>query len=400
MKPAIEVRGIGKRYTINHKNKASYSTLKDDFGHLFTAPFSKRESKEEHFWALKNVSFDVMPGEIFGVIGRNGSGKSTLLKILSRIVDPTEGHIKLHGKTASLLEVGTGFHPELTGRENIYFNGSMIGMSRVEIQSKFNDIVDFSEVEKFIDTPVKFYSSGMYVRLAFSVAAYLEPDILILDEVLAVGDARFQQKSLNKILKTMEEGRTVIFVSHSMDAVRKLCSCGLLLENGAVEHSGNIDELIERYTGKPIEEITLAQQGRIGRHNVKIASLDFIDTNQSSVSTLSYNEPLNLKIKLDKKLVLKNVRFDINIFNQELARVACLTNLIKPTLKECDEFVFFADRLPLADGMYSINVSLHQENDTLEDFIPSAKTFRIKRNANVINGVSGLIYLNGEVRDA
>ena len=248
MKPVIEVKGISKSYTINHKDRASYSTIKDDFSNLLTSPFSKKEGKEEQFWALRDVSFDVMPGEIYGIIGRNGSGKSTLLKILSRVVDPTEGTIKLRGKTASLLEVGTGFHPELTGRENIYFNGSMLGMSRKEIQSKFNEIVEFSEIGQFIDTPVKFYSSGMYVRLAFSVAAHLDPDILILDEVLSVGDASFQQKSMKKIRSTMENGTTVLFVSHSMASVQQLCSKGLLLNKGKIDFFGDTDELTARYT--------------------------------------------------------------------------------------------------------------------------------------------------------
>ncbi len=250
MKPAIEVKGISKCYTINHKNKASYSTLKDDLSNLFKRPLglaNQVEGKEEKFWALQDISFEVPQGEVFGVIGKNGSGKSTLLKILSRIVEPTQGSITLRGRTASLLEVGTGFHPELTGRENIYFNGSMLGMSRQEIGKKFDEIVAFSEVEKFLDTPVKFYSSGMYVRLAFSVAAHLEPDILILDEVLAVGDAGFQKKSLRKITETMEQGRTVLFVSHSMGAIQQLCTKGILLNNGHIDFMGTTDELTSRY---------------------------------------------------------------------------------------------------------------------------------------------------------
>lgn len=264
MKPAIEVTGLSKSYLINHKNKASYSTLKDDFGRLLKHPFKKDANydKQEVFWALDDVNFSVKKGEIFGIVGRNGSGKSTTLKILSRIVDPTKGSITMRGRTASLLEVGTGFNPELTGRENVFFNGSMLGMSKREINSKFNDIVRFSEVEKFLDTPVKYYSSGMYVRLAFSVAAHLEPDILILDEVLAVGDAAFQKKSLNKILETMNDGRTVLFVSHSMAAVQQLCSRGMLLKNGRLEYCGPIGEVAERYedlvrqTTEP--EVTLA----------------------------------------------------------------------------------------------------------------------------------------------
>ncbi len=248
-KQAIEVRDLGKKFIINHKNKASYATLKDDVGNLGKRLIGKSiDTTEEEFWALKDVNFDVAKGEIFGVIGKNGSGKSTLLKTLSRIISPTTGTITLRGKVASLLEVGTGFHPELTGRENIYFNGSMLGMRRSEITQKFQEIVDFSEVEKFIDTPVKFYSSGMYVRLAFSVAAHLEPEILILDEVLAVGDASFQKKSLRKILDTMQNGKTVLFVSHSMASVRQLCTEGIMLESGHVVAQGKIDSIIEAYS--------------------------------------------------------------------------------------------------------------------------------------------------------
>lgn len=249
-KPIIQVKNLSKCYTINHKDRASYNTLKDDFSNFIKSPFTKRESTEEEFWALKDINFQVNQGEIFGVIGKNGSGKSTLLKILSRIVDPTEGEIKLHGRVASLLEVGTGFHPDLTGRENIFFNGSMLGMSRKEINKKFDDIVEFAEIEKFIDTPVKFYSSGMYVRLAFAVAAHLDPDILILDEVLSVGDAAFQKKSLAKIKSTMEAGTTVLYVSHSMDSVKQLCSRGLLLDSGKIELLGSTDEIVEKYNEK------------------------------------------------------------------------------------------------------------------------------------------------------
>ncbi|HTM99777.1 MAG TPA: ABC transporter ATP-binding protein [Pedobacter sp.] len=264
--PAIEVNGLSKSYIINHKNKASYSTIKDDFSKLFTHPFRKGAAtdSEEIFWALDDISFKVNPGEIFGIIGRNGSGKSTLLKILSRIVEPTSGEAILRGRVASLLEVGTGFNPELTGRENIFFNGSMLGMSKREIAAKFDEIVEFSEVEKFIDTPVKFYSSGMYVRLAFSVAAYLEPDVLILDEVLAVGDAAFQKKSLNKILETMNDGRTVIFVSHSMSSIRQLCTSGIMLDGGKVVYSGPVDGLIEKYTLENDKQVSLGRGGKIG----------------------------------------------------------------------------------------------------------------------------------------
>lgn len=255
-KAVIKVSNLSKSYDISHQNKAGYYTVKDTFTNILKKPIGKSiKNEHETFWALDDVSFEVNKGEIFGVIGKNGSGKSTLLKTLSRIIDPTKGKIEMHGRVASLLEVGTGFHPELTGRENVYFNGSMIGMSRQEIRKRFNEIVEFSEIEKFIDTPVKFYSSGMYVRLAFAVAAHLEPDVLILDEVLAVGDAGFQKKSLKKIISTMESGCTVLIVSHSAENLKKLCKRGLLLNGGRVQSIGNIDKVLIDYSGSlPTQE--------------------------------------------------------------------------------------------------------------------------------------------------
>ncbi len=213
----------------------------------------------EEFWALKDVSFEVKRGEVLGIIGRNGAGKSTLLKILSRITEPTSGRVTLNGRVASLLEVGTGFHPELTGRENIFLNGAILGMSKVEIRKKFDEIVDFAGVEKFLDTPVKRYSSGMYVRLAFAVAAHLEPEILIIDEVLAVGDAEFQKKCLGKMQDVAKDGRTVLFVSHNMNAINTLCGRALLLENGKVSLSGLIENVVTAYLNRNSEPHVLAE---------------------------------------------------------------------------------------------------------------------------------------------
>ncbi|SVC66800.1 uncharacterized protein METZ01_LOCUS319654, partial [marine metagenome] len=207
-------------------------------------------NNDNEIWALKDINLTVNKGEVLGIIGRNGAGKSTLLKILSRITSPTEGKIKINGKLASLLEVGTGFHPELTGRENIFLNGSILGMTKVDIQKKFDEIVNFSGIEKFIDTPVKRYSSGMYVRLAFAVAAHLEPEILIVDEVLAVGDQSFQDKCLGKMQSVSKSGRTILFVSHNLHAVRKLCQRGVLLENGVMIMEGDIDQVLTSYTQK------------------------------------------------------------------------------------------------------------------------------------------------------
>jgi lipopolysaccharide transport system ATP-binding protein len=237
---AIKIEGVGKRYAVG---KQKDSSLRGSLGGLLKSAASKGED----FWALKDISFEVNKGEVIGVIGKNGAGKSTLLKVLSQITKPTEGRIEINGRVASLLEVGTGFHPELTGRENIYLNGTILGMSRKEVKAKFDEIVEFSGVEKFIDTPVKHYSSGMYVRLAFAVAAHLEPEILIIDEVLAVGDAEFQKKCLGKMKDVAEKGRTVIFVSHNMAAVEKLCTKCFLLNHGELEFSGTSSETISKY---------------------------------------------------------------------------------------------------------------------------------------------------------
>ena len=234
---AIKVENLSKKYTIGTKVSGS---LRETIVHKWNSLSNKTNSNNEEFWALKDISFEVKQGEVLGIIGKNGAGKSTLLKVLSRITEPTSGRFVMNGRVSSLLEVGTGFHPELTGRENIYLNGTILGMTRKEVKQKFDEIVDFSGVEKFIDTPVKHYSSGMYVRLAFAVAAHLEPEILIIDEVLAVGDAEFQKKCLGKMDSVAKEGRTVLFVSHNMGAIKQLCNCGLLIQNGIIIKNGEI----------------------------------------------------------------------------------------------------------------------------------------------------------------
>jgi ABC-type polysaccharide/polyol phosphate transport system ATPase subunit len=248
--PAIEVSGLSKRYVIQHESR--HDNLRDTLHHTARKLWRRFRwgtgFETEDFWALRDVSFSIQPGEVVGIIGRNGAGKSTLLKILSRITEPTTGSIRLRGRVASLLEVGTGFHPDLTGRENIFLNGAILGMSRAEIRSKFDEIVAFAEIERFLDTPVKRYSSGMYVRLAFAVAAHLEPEILIVDEVLAVGDAQFQKKCLGKMQDvSRNQGRTVLFVSHNLGAIGALCSRSLILVKGQKTFFGPTAEAIASY---------------------------------------------------------------------------------------------------------------------------------------------------------
>jgi lipopolysaccharide transport system ATP-binding protein len=261
MSVVIKVENLSKKYIINHEKKsARYQTLSESLiqgsKNIFTQikhPFKKSKIEQqtrEEFWALKDISFEINQGDKIGIIGRNGAGKSTLLKVLSRITEPTSGKIHINGRIASLLEVGTGFHPELTGAENIYLNGAILGMNRKEIKAKFDEIVDFAEVEKFLDTPVKRYSSGMYVRLAFAVASHLEPDILIVDEVLAVGDSQFQKKCFGKMQDVSKDGRTVMFVSHNIKAIETLCNNCILLNQGMIDSFGKAEIIIDKYTSQ------------------------------------------------------------------------------------------------------------------------------------------------------
>ncbi|HZH30360.1 MAG TPA: ABC transporter ATP-binding protein [Pyrinomonadaceae bacterium] len=250
MKPIIKVEGLGKRYRIGAQ-RTPYGSLRETLAGAVRAPLRLwrrgANGAQPTFWAVRDVSFEVRPGEVVGIIGRNGAGKSTLLKLLSRITEPTTGRIELYGRVGSLLEVGTGFHPELSGRENIYLNGAILGMARTEIARKFDEIVAFAEVERFVDTPVKHYSSGMYLRLAFAVAAHLEPEILIVDEVLAVGDMRFQRKCLDKMQDVGRQGRTIIFVSHNMPAIARLCPRTILLDSGTVLRDGPSHQVVSAY---------------------------------------------------------------------------------------------------------------------------------------------------------
>ncbi len=283
MQPIIEVHKIGKKFKIHH-NKQPYLSLRDNIVQYIKNPLSLFQSSDEEFWALKDVSFNVMPGESIGIIGKNGAGKSTLLKILSRITPPSEGRIVLRGRVASLLEVGTGFHPELTGRENVYFNGAILGMNRQEIKKKFDAIVDFAGVERFIDTPLKHYSSGMQLRLAFAVAAFLEAEILVVDEVLAVGDAEFQKKCLGKMEDvTKNEGRTVLFVSHNMGVIKQLCRNAILLEKGNTKGIENVETAISAYfsnnlsANKKIDRIL--DQEALEKYEAKILEVELVDKN-------------------------------------------------------------------------------------------------------------------------
>jgi lipopolysaccharide transport system ATP-binding protein len=331
-------------------------------------------------WALNHVSFEIRPGEIVGIIGRNGAGKSTLLKILSRITEPTRGRVEIYGRIGSLLEVGTGFHPELSGRENIYLNGSILGMTRREIESKFDEIVAFAELEQFIDTPVKRYSSGMYVRLAFAVAAHLEPEILLVDEVLAVGDAAFQKKCLGKMSDVAKHGRTILFVSHNTAALLKLCDRGLLLEKGALIDDGAIEPVIQKYlkglrAAKP-EDLS-SYTNRQGRGRVKFTSVHLEDASGNVVEHGISGEPLvvALDYESDERRPLPNCRVSV-VFYDGLGQALfnCVSELVIQdpiTLPPSGTIRCVIPRLPLSQNQYVLTLFL-EVNREIEDWIQNA----------------------------
>ena len=301
----IKVEDISKSYILRHQRAESYTALRDVIARkvksVFTTPLPSAFQTREEFWALRDISFNVNQGDRVGIIGRNGAGKSTLLKILSRIVEPTKGRISMNGRVASLLEVGTGFHPELTGRENIFLNGSILGMGKQEIRKKFDEIVDFAGVEKFLDTPVKRYSSGMYVRLAFAVAAHLEPEILVVDEVLAVGDAEFQKKCLGKMNQVSKaEGRTVLFVSHNMGAINALCNSAILLDKGQIKATGKTETITGMYFGGGVADAGEFIIGKSGNHEqVIIDKVTLRSSTGQAQNNFGFGENLCVEMELD-----------------------------------------------------------------------------------------------------
>jgi lipopolysaccharide transport system ATP-binding protein len=312
---AIRVDNLSKRYRIGQREP--YKTLREALTNIFTGPFKRQHSNSQFIWALKDVSFEVRWGEVIGIIGRNGAGKTTLLKILSRITKPTSGYGEVNGRVGSLLEVGTGFHPELTGRENIYLNGTILGMKRAEIDKKFDEIVGFAEIEKFLDTPVKRYSSGMYVRLAFAVAAHLEPEILLVDEVLAVGDTAFQKKCLGKMGDVVKEGRTVLFVSHNMAAILALCNEAYLLDQGHIMCRGATEDVVGNYmqnipsTGTiPLHERT----DRNGDGRIRLTSIS-IDGGAGK-SSIQCSDGLRIRIGYTSTQELSRANFLVGIYDQ------------------------------------------------------------------------------------
>jgi lipopolysaccharide transport system ATP-binding protein len=406
MSSIIKVENLSKKYIIDHEGQGRYTTLRDDITQsakkIISLPkwlkSNSQQTTKEEFWALKDVNFEIQQGDRVGIIGRNGAGKSTLLKILSRITEPSKGRIELNGRVASLLEVGTGFHPELTGRENIFLNGAILGMGRDEIKRKFDDIVAFSEVENFLDTPVKRYSSGMYVRLAFAVAAHLEPEILIVDEVLAVGDSEFQKKCLGKMGEVSKSGRTVLFVSHNLSAIETLCNRTIVLQKGTVAFSGTSANGIRHYLENGVSNNaafdfkTIGEA--IGNKQVKIlrgSALNAFDKNELidvsspvdiSFTVMNQTKEDTISFAFDLESLTGGVVFGTgNTFNCPIGKPTQLTCKIPANL--------------LNDGIYNVNIYSHSKS--MQGLMEQKEvlTFEVKDKSRA-NGYLGKI--NGAIR--
>ena len=382
---AIQVDGISKEYHIGGPLK-KYNKLSDQIAESLTSPFRRMKKLlsgqktgvaelDETIWALKQVSFEVRHGEVIGIVGGNGAGKSTLLKVLSRITEPTEGTVDLYGRVGSLLEVGTGFHPELTGRENVYLNGAILGMTKGEIESKYDEIVSFAEIGKFMNTPVKHYSSGMYVRLAFSVAAHLDPEILLVDEVLAVGDVAFQKKCLGKMGDVAKRGRTVLFVSHNMGVIQALCERGIFIKEGRLQADGSMEEVVSQYL-KSLEQHTVQQvaerKDRKGWGKVKLTGIKVTDGNNPPSPLLKSGGPARFEFKISG--MLPNLSCGFVILDEIGQKVAMFKSDVpspEDLFVEKDEikFVCELDELNLVPGRYRVNTfirGLGERQDAVE----------------------------------
>ena len=372
---AIKCDRLGKRYRLGAHE--SYKALRDVVSSAFAAPFRRHKSARQngHIWALGDVSLDIKRGEVVGIIGHNGAGKSTLLKILSRITKPTRGYAEINGRVGSLLEVGTGFHPELTGRENIYLNGAILGMRKAEIQRKFDEIVVFAEVEKFIDTPVKRYSSGMYVRLAFGVAAHLETEVLLVDEVLAVGDAQFQKKCFAKMNEIGKHGRTILFVSHNMAAVRSICKEAVVLEQGRVVAKGEINETVDKYLARLGSEASET----VETPNFRVSSVE-IKTKESAI--IKTFDPVEVKVRFVAKVGIADPGLYVSILTMDARRLTGLdfkdfaSAAPLRTGEEC-ELGFTVESLPLLPGAYQLEIHLKDMSRGLVEIIPQMYRFEV-----------------------
>lgn len=379
--PIITVEHLSKRYVLRHQQAQRYVALRDVLTNKARSLFrrsSEGSPDREEFLALDDVSFTVEAGDRVGIIGRNGAGKSTLLKVLSRIVEPTQGRVTLEGRVASLLEVGTGFHPELTGRENIFLNGAILGMSKAEITAKFDEIVAFAEVERFLDTPVKRYSSGMYVRLAFAVAAHLEPEILIVDEVLAVGDAKFQRKCLGKMEDVAGQGRTVIFVSHQMDAVQRLCNKGLLLHQGRLMATGSMNEVVGRYldSSSSSGSDTTFQRPKGTDSAAHVTRLALQDAQGMPLPEVPMGGPWQVVVHVQVERPMEGFVVGMGINTALDLPVRTTWSAECPVQPGTYEAVFTNDGIDLSEGQYKLQIGLSDQGRVVQ-YLPDAAPLSI-----------------------
>lgn len=400
MSPIITVESLAKSYLVGHESAARerYTALRDvlarqarNFARKTRDLLAGRQiiqgDQVEEFWALKDVSFDVQPGDVLGIVGHNGAGKSTLLKVLSRITDPSKGRVRLRGRVASLLEVGTGFHPELTGRENIYLNGAILGMTRAEITRKFDEIVSFAEVERFLDTPVKRYSSGMYVRLAFAVAAHLDPEILVVDEVLAVGDAQFQRKCLGKMQDvSRQQGRTVLFVSHNMAAIKSLCTRAICLEAGRVVADGLPDPVLQRYLhagegGLFDGNIPPQRPRQYGTGDLLFSKVQILSSDGTPLQAVDTGSDLNVAVRFKVIHPVESIFLEVGIVDadgRQLTQSRWPQHCERGLELDPGEYdVHLHSSLTLFPGSYSLLVAAHRTDGITIDWVERALDFEV-----------------------
>ena len=392
MKPIIQIENLSKKYRLGQKERENKSFLYSlvsiisypikNFKNLVNLSNFKNEDEDDVIWALKNINLEVYNGDVLGIVGKNGAGKSTLLKVLSQITSPTSGRIKLEGKLASLLEVGTGFHPDLTGRENIYLNGTILGLTRKDVDSRLKDIIKFSGVEKFIDTPVKRFSSGMQVRLAFAVAAHLDPDILIIDEVLAVGDQSFKEKCIGRIQDlSYDKSRTVIFVSHDLTAVQKLCNRAIFVDKGKIIDDGLPDNIIQKYLNHFDDNKTKDfEKNRRGDGLIKVENVELFDTNGNEKTNFKFGESITVKLFVKSSDVIRDVIISIAVKNYSGIEIFYSTS--KSSLKSLklnngiSKFFINIDPNYFMPGLYSIRASINY-GSSLSDWVEDAIKFKI-----------------------
>jgi lipopolysaccharide transport system ATP-binding protein len=394
----ITAEGIAKTFRIHHEAPERYLALRDVIVRKARGFLGKRRAhagSNEDFHALRDITFDVEPGDRLGIIGRNGAGKSTLLKILSRITEPSAGRIRIRGRVASLLEVGTGFHPELTGRENIFLNGAILGMSRAEIRQKFDEIVAFSEVERFLDTPVKRFSSGMYVRLAFAVAAHLEPEILLIDEVLAVGDIQFQKKCLGKMEDvSKQQGRTVLFVSHNMGVVAQLCSKAILLDGGGIVASGKTDAVIDRYVNQLSDRAPVIQKEPAPGKNLFVQAY-MADTQGSKQDEFRFDEEIVIVFELFLDQFLPEMQLAMKLMDRSKNPVFTIHEPLEQHMDRSSKMARINVVIPsvfLTPGNYSWVLCIHQIGVMAHDLQDDVLPFRVLETGSSFARYEGINY--------